>query len=105
MKALYPQTTGERERSPNTKNCAPQATAICGSGERQPPLVQWMASARRGLLCDQGIPNARGGPVVKVTDSRFWRIMSSCLVSLKTFREGGAMHVKSVERLNVLPLV
>ncbi|GFX96537.1 hypothetical protein TNCV_1442111 [Trichonephila clavipes] len=32
--------TGQRGRSPTTKNCALQSTAICGSGERQPPEVQ-----------------------------------------------------------------
>ncbi|GFS47798.1 hypothetical protein TNIN_113211 [Trichonephila inaurata madagascariensis] len=29
--------TGQRGRSSSTKNCEPQATATCGSGERQPP--------------------------------------------------------------------
>ncbi|GFV39322.1 hypothetical protein TNCV_1230241 [Trichonephila clavipes] len=58
MQSLFPQKTGQCERSPTTKNCAPQASAICGSGERQPPRVQWMASARGSLPCDQGIPNA-----------------------------------------------
>ncbi|GBO10166.1 hypothetical protein AVEN_55711-1 [Araneus ventricosus] len=44
---------------PATKNCAPQATAICGCGERQPSEVQWKVSARGSLLLDQGIPSAR----------------------------------------------
>ncbi|GFQ81767.1 hypothetical protein TNCT_651241 [Trichonephila clavata] len=43
-----------RERSPATKNCAPQATAVCGCGERQPTQVQWQASAREILLRDRG---------------------------------------------------
>ncbi|GFY44502.1 hypothetical protein TNIN_395691 [Trichonephila inaurata madagascariensis] len=59
MYSLFLQNTGKRERSPTTKNCAPQTTAICGSVERQPPRGQWMASARRSLLCDQGIRSAR----------------------------------------------
>ncbi|GFR07431.1 DUF1758 domain-containing protein [Trichonephila clavata] len=50
---------GQRARSPTTKNCAPQATAVCGCGERQPSEVQWMVSARGSLLRDQGIPSAR----------------------------------------------
>ncbi|GFT48169.1 hypothetical protein NPIL_405131, partial [Nephila pilipes] len=45
---------GPRTRSPATKNCAPQATAVCGCGERQPTEVQWKASAREILLLDQG---------------------------------------------------
>ncbi|GFR07437.1 hypothetical protein TNCT_290651 [Trichonephila clavata] len=49
---------GQRARSPTTKNCAPQATAVCGCGERQPTEVQWMVSARGSLLRDQGIPSA-----------------------------------------------
>ncbi|GBN84069.1 hypothetical protein AVEN_113893-1 [Araneus ventricosus] len=43
---------------PATKNCAPQATAICGCGERQPSEVQWKVSVRGSLLRDQGIPSA-----------------------------------------------
>ncbi|GFY40734.1 hypothetical protein TNIN_292831 [Trichonephila inaurata madagascariensis] len=58
MYSRFVRKTGQRERSPTTKNCAPQTTAICGSGERQPPRVQWMASARGSLLSDQGIPSA-----------------------------------------------
>ncbi|GFU15634.1 hypothetical protein NPIL_666501 [Nephila pilipes] len=45
---------GRAYRSPATKNCAPQATAVCGCGERQPTEVQWKASAREILLLDQG---------------------------------------------------
>ncbi|GFS28144.1 hypothetical protein TNIN_95241 [Trichonephila inaurata madagascariensis] len=59
MYSLFLRKTGQRKRNPTTKNCAPQTTAICGSGERQPPRVQWMAYARGSLLCDQGIPSAR----------------------------------------------
>ncbi|GFY40735.1 hypothetical protein TNIN_292841 [Trichonephila inaurata madagascariensis] len=59
MYSLFLRKTGQRERSPTTKNCAPQTTAICGSGERQPPRVQWMTSARGSLLSDQGIPSAK----------------------------------------------
>ncbi|GFY37089.1 hypothetical protein TNIN_151821 [Trichonephila inaurata madagascariensis] len=51
-------TAGQRGRSPSTKNCAPQATAVCGCGERQPTDVQWKVSARGSLLLDQGIPSA-----------------------------------------------
>ncbi|GFT46928.1 hypothetical protein TNCV_1720421 [Trichonephila clavipes] len=51
--------TGQRVRSPTTKNCAPQATAVCGCGERQPTDVQWKVSARGSLLRVQGIPSAR----------------------------------------------
>ncbi|GFV77164.1 hypothetical protein TNCV_7161, partial [Trichonephila clavipes] len=40
------------------KLCTP-ATTICGSVERQPPRVQWMASARESLLNDQGNPSAK----------------------------------------------
>ncbi|GFV39344.1 hypothetical protein TNCV_1230461 [Trichonephila clavipes] len=53
------QRTGQCGRSPTTKNCALQATAVCGSGERQPPQEQWVTSARGSLLCDEGIPSAR----------------------------------------------
>ncbi|GBM79096.1 hypothetical protein AVEN_88248-1 [Araneus ventricosus] len=42
----------------SSKNCAHQATAICGCGERQPSEVQWRTSARGSLLLDQGIPSA-----------------------------------------------
>ncbi|GFS40966.1 hypothetical protein TNIN_327301 [Trichonephila inaurata madagascariensis] len=59
MYSLFLRKTGQRERSPTTKNYASQTTTICGSGEHQPPRVQWMASARGSLLCDQGIPSAR----------------------------------------------
>ncbi|GFS29468.1 hypothetical protein NPIL_496801 [Nephila pilipes] len=45
---------GRAYRSPATKNYAPQATAVCGCGERQPAEVQWQASAREILLLDQG---------------------------------------------------
>ncbi|GFQ96275.1 hypothetical protein TNCT_653051 [Trichonephila clavata] len=45
---------GPRARSPATKNCAPQPTTICGSGEHQPTQVQWRAFAREILLRDQG---------------------------------------------------
>ncbi|GFT46868.1 hypothetical protein TNCV_3989371 [Trichonephila clavipes] len=51
---------GQRVRSPTTKNCAPQATAVCGCGERQPTDVQWKVSARGSLPCDQGNPSASG---------------------------------------------
>ncbi|GFY49057.1 hypothetical protein TNIN_441021 [Trichonephila inaurata madagascariensis] len=54
--SLFLRKRGQRERSPDTENSAPQTTAIYGSGERQPPRVQWMASARGSLLCYQGIP-------------------------------------------------
>ncbi|GFX96535.1 hypothetical protein TNCV_1442091 [Trichonephila clavipes] len=37
---LCKRLTGQRGRSPTTKNCALQSTAVCGSGERQPPEVQ-----------------------------------------------------------------
>ncbi|GFS64067.1 hypothetical protein TNIN_149441 [Trichonephila inaurata madagascariensis] len=50
---------GQRVRIPATKNCAPQATAVCGCGERQPTEVQWKVSVRGSLLPDQGIPSAR----------------------------------------------
>ncbi|GFY48601.1 hypothetical protein TNIN_179741 [Trichonephila inaurata madagascariensis] len=56
-------TVGQRGRSPTTKNCAPQATAVCGCGERQPTVVQWKVSVRGSLLHDQGIPSAREGMV------------------------------------------
>ncbi|GFS82201.1 hypothetical protein TNCV_2605241 [Trichonephila clavipes] len=62
-------SAGQRVRSPTTKNCAPQATAVCGCGERQPTDVQWKVSARGSLLCDQGIPSAsKNSPGENISD-------------------------------------
>ncbi|GFY78887.1 uncharacterized protein TNIN_86731 [Trichonephila inaurata madagascariensis] len=58
---------GQRVRIPATKNCAPQATAVCGCGERQPTEVQWKVSVRGSLLPDQGIPSARSQRIALVT--------------------------------------
>ncbi|GFU38008.1 hypothetical protein NPIL_365131 [Nephila pilipes] len=48
-----------RTAVPTTKNYAPQPTAVCGSGECQPPDVQWTASNRESPLLDQGISDAK----------------------------------------------
>ncbi|GFX94789.1 hypothetical protein TNCV_1636511 [Trichonephila clavipes] len=50
-------------------------------------------------------PIAHGGSLLVKASDRGWLATSSSPLSLKTRRVRGAMHVKSVESSNVLPLV